>query len=191
MKGESDSRYVAVVVCTVRYRSSTTSPSRRGCGPQPPSAARAFLPVSHFLFGPPRQPDEEITERHYNVAASVQKALEETVLRVLVDLKNETTTLDNLSDGRLVARMVLLREEPCRPVGHQVGRWRRAVPLKLLVPITERQLEWIQLHNFKNIADLNELARDLADFRPWVNWPSSSSVDPFSSSGDMESDLPF
>lgn len=68
------------------------------------------------VFGPPRQPDEEITERHYNVAASVQKALEETVLHILIDLKKRTgekrlclaggVALNSVMNGRI------LRESP-------------------------------------------------------------------------------
>jgi len=42
------------------------------------------------VFGDPRRPDEEITDRHYNVAASVQRVLEETVLHMLVDLHERT-----------------------------------------------------------------------------------------------------
>ncbi len=45
-----------------------------------------------------------------------------------------------------------------------------------------RLLEFLEKR--ENIADLNELARDLADLRPWEKRPSSSS-------GDMESDPPF
>ena len=41
-------------------------------------------------MGPPRQPDEEITPRHQNIAASAQLALEETVLRLLRELHRQT-----------------------------------------------------------------------------------------------------
>lgn len=68
------------------------------------------------VFGPPRRPDDEITERHYNVAASVQKALEETVLHILVDLHRRTgekrlclaggVALNSVMNGRI------LRESP-------------------------------------------------------------------------------
>ena len=52
-----------------------------------------------------------------------------------------------------------------------------------------RVLEFLEKR--ENIADLNALARDLVEFQPWEKRPSSSSGDPFSSSGDMESDPPF
>jgi carbamoyltransferase len=42
------------------------------------------------VFGPPRRPDEDIGERHYGVAASVQKALEETVLHMVRELHRLT-----------------------------------------------------------------------------------------------------
>jgi predicted NodU family carbamoyl transferase len=68
------------------------------------------------VFGAPRGPDEEITQRHYNVAASVQKALEETVLHILIDLKKRTgekrlclaggVALNSVMNGRI------LRESP-------------------------------------------------------------------------------
>ena len=41
-------------------------------------------------LGPPRQPDEEITERHQNIAASAQKVLEEVVLHLLRGLHART-----------------------------------------------------------------------------------------------------
>jgi len=42
------------------------------------------------VLGPPRRADEEMTQRHYNVAASVQKLLEETVLHLLEHLHRIT-----------------------------------------------------------------------------------------------------
>jgi carbamoyltransferase len=46
-------------------------------------------------LGPPRRPDEEISERHQNIAASAQLAIEEIVLRMLRVLR-ERTGEDNL-----------------------------------------------------------------------------------------------
>ena len=68
------------------------------------------------VFGTPRRPDDDITERHYNVAASIQKALEETVLHMLEDLHQRTgekrlclaggVALNSVMNGRI------LRESP-------------------------------------------------------------------------------
>ncbi len=52
-----------------------------------------------------------------------------------------------------------------------------------------RVLEFLEKR--ENIADLNALASDLVEFRPWLDRRPDSSGDPSSSSGDMESDLPF
>jgi len=41
-------------------------------------------------LGPPRKPDEELTERHWNIAASAQKVLEETALSLLRGLYERT-----------------------------------------------------------------------------------------------------
>ncbi|HET9530876.1 MAG TPA: carbamoyltransferase [Blastocatellia bacterium] len=41
-------------------------------------------------LGPPRRPDEEITERHQNIAASAQRVLEDTVLHLLGGLYEQT-----------------------------------------------------------------------------------------------------
>jgi carbamoyltransferase len=41
-------------------------------------------------LGPPRQPDEDLTERHQNIAASAQRVLEDTVLHLLSGLYEET-----------------------------------------------------------------------------------------------------
>jgi carbamoyltransferase len=68
------------------------------------------------VFGPPRRSDEEIAERHYDVAASVQKALEETVLHIVRELHRLTgekrlclaggVALNSVMNGRI------LREGP-------------------------------------------------------------------------------
>jgi carbamoyltransferase len=41
-------------------------------------------------LGPPRRPDEEISERHQNIAASAQRVLEDTVLYLLKGLHEQT-----------------------------------------------------------------------------------------------------
>jgi carbamoyltransferase len=41
-------------------------------------------------IGPPRQPDEDLTERHWNIAASAQKVFEDTVLYLLKGLHEQT-----------------------------------------------------------------------------------------------------
>jgi carbamoyltransferase len=41
-------------------------------------------------LGPPRRPDEELTERHWNIAASAQKVFEDTVLHLLEGLREGT-----------------------------------------------------------------------------------------------------
>ena len=41
-------------------------------------------------LGPPRRPDEDLTERHQNIAASAQKVLEDTVLYLLKGLHEQT-----------------------------------------------------------------------------------------------------
>src|SRR5215468_5008776 len=41
-------------------------------------------------LGPPRQPEEDLTKRHWNIAASAQKVLEETALRMIKWLHRKT-----------------------------------------------------------------------------------------------------
>ncbi|HLL70691.1 MAG TPA: carbamoyltransferase C-terminal domain-containing protein [Pyrinomonadaceae bacterium] len=41
-------------------------------------------------LGPPRQPDEDLTERHWNIAASAQKVLEDTALHLIEGLHKMT-----------------------------------------------------------------------------------------------------
>lgn len=82
------------------------------------------------VLGPPRRPDEEIQERHYNVAASVQRVLEETVLHVLRELHAITgekrlclaggVALNSVMNGRI------LEESPfeeifIQPAAHDAG----------------------------------------------------------------------
>ena len=49
-----------------------------------------FSPEVERLFGPPRRPDEEINERHADVAASVQHALEQALFNLLRHLHQRT-----------------------------------------------------------------------------------------------------
>jgi len=49
-----------------------------------------FSPRAVSVLGPPRQPDEEITERHCDIAASAQRALEDVVLSLVSSLKRQT-----------------------------------------------------------------------------------------------------
>jgi carbamoyltransferase len=68
------------------------------------------------VFGPPRRPGDEILQRHYDVAASVQHALEETVLHLVRELARMTgekrlclaggVALNSVMNGRI------LREGP-------------------------------------------------------------------------------
>jgi len=68
------------------------------------------------ILGPPRRPHEEITERHMNIAASAQKALEEVVLRLLDWLFHKTRTRNLCLAGGVVFNSVMngriLRETP-------------------------------------------------------------------------------
>ncbi len=49
-----------------------------------------FSPEAVAALGPPRQPDEDLTERHWNIAASAQKVLEDRVLHMLHDFHART-----------------------------------------------------------------------------------------------------
>jgi carbamoyltransferase len=51
------------------------------------------------VFGPPRRPDDEILERHYDVAASVQRVLEETALHLVRELAMMTGEKRLLREG--------------------------------------------------------------------------------------------
>ncbi|MGH7229756.1 MAG: carbamoyltransferase N-terminal domain-containing protein, partial [Nitrospiraceae bacterium] len=53
-----------------------------------------FLPGLQNVFGPPRVAEEEITDRHRNLAASVQLVLEEAVLHLARHLKQATGAED-------------------------------------------------------------------------------------------------
>ncbi|MBD0371751.1 MAG: carbamoyltransferase [Pyrinomonadaceae bacterium] len=41
-------------------------------------------------LGPPRRPDEELTERHWNIAASAQRVLEDTALHLVREMHEQT-----------------------------------------------------------------------------------------------------
>lgn len=64
-------------------------------------------------LGPPRRPDEELTERHWNIASSAQKVLEETALHLLRGLHERTgeeslcmaggVAFNSVMNGRIMA----------------------------------------------------------------------------------------
>ena len=56
---------------------------------------RIFAPAFVRLFGPPRRPEEDITQRHQDLAASAQLVLEDTLLHLARHLK-QATGLDRL-----------------------------------------------------------------------------------------------
>jgi len=56
----------------------------------PPTMGTVYSPKLERLLGPAREPDEEITARHQDVAASLQAAYEEGVFHVLSDLHART-----------------------------------------------------------------------------------------------------
>lgn len=66
------------------------------------------------LWGPPRKKDEEATQRHYDIAASVQKAYEEILFHLLEWLYRQTGTrnlcmaggcaLNSLANGKISSR---------------------------------------------------------------------------------------
>ena len=63
-------------------------------------------------LGPPRRPDEELTERHWNIAASAQRVLEDTALHLLRGLHDRTgeenlcmaggVALNSVMNGRIM-----------------------------------------------------------------------------------------
>jgi carbamoyltransferase len=87
------------------------------------------------LFGPPRRPEDDVTQRHYDVAASVQKAFEETLFHLLRWLHERTGSanlclaggcaLNSLANGKLAANTPFERffvsPRPTTPE----GRWAR------------------------------------------------------------------
>jgi carbamoyltransferase len=82
------------------------------------------------LWGPPRRPDEEPTQRHYDVAASVQKTYEETLFHLLDWLYRETGSrnlcmaggcaLNSLANGKIAARTPFERSW-FQPAAHDGG----------------------------------------------------------------------
>jgi carbamoyltransferase len=79
-----------------------------------------FSPEAIAALGPPRRPDEEITERHQNIAASAQLALEETVLHLLRGLEARTAEENLCLAGGVLFNSVMngriLDEGPFRRV---------------------------------------------------------------------------
>jgi len=82
------------------------------------------------LFGPPRRPDEDLVQRHYDVAASVQKAFEETLFHLLRWLHERTGStnlcmaggcaLNSLANGRIAANTPFERFF-YQPAAHDAG----------------------------------------------------------------------
>lgn len=61
----------------------------------------------HDSFGPPREPGSQYTERHMDIAASLQKTLEETVFHLLRRLHRETKTEDLCLAGGVALNCVM------------------------------------------------------------------------------------
>jgi carbamoyltransferase len=82
------------------------------------------------VFGAPRQPNEEVTERHHDVAASVQKAYEETLFHLLRWLQRETGSrnlcfaggcaLNSLANGKITSQTPF-EEVFIQPAAHDAG----------------------------------------------------------------------
>jgi carbamoyltransferase len=82
------------------------------------------------LFGPPRRPEDDIAQRHYDVAASVQKAFEETLFHLLRWLQERTGSrnlcmaggcaLNSLANGKLAANTPFERFF-FQPAAHDAG----------------------------------------------------------------------
>ncbi|MDQ4143633.1 MAG: carbamoyltransferase, partial [Actinomycetota bacterium] len=108
--------------------------SRRVLSPEAPDRFRNHIRVlDHHLaktyrfsdglveeLGSPRRPDEEITERHQNIAASAQLLLEEVVLHLLTALHARTGLEDLCLAGGVAFNSVMngriIRESPFRRV---------------------------------------------------------------------------
>lgn len=71
-------------------------------------------------LGPPRQPTEEISERHQNIAASAQKVLEDVVLELVAGLHDQTGEENLCLAGGVAFNSVMngriIRESPFRRV---------------------------------------------------------------------------
>jgi carbamoyltransferase len=67
-------------------------------------------------LGPPRQPDEEVSERHQNIAASAQRVLEDVVLQLVSDLAEQTGEKNLCLAGGVAFNSVMngriIRESP-------------------------------------------------------------------------------
>ena len=82
------------------------------------------------LFGPPRQPEEEVTQRHFDIAASVQKVFEETLFHLLRWLHEQTGSrslclaggcaLNSLANGKIVENTPFERVF-IQPAAHDAG----------------------------------------------------------------------
>ena len=71
-------------------------------------------------LGPPRKPEEEISERHQNIAASAQKVLEDVVLQLVAGLHEQTGEENLCLAGGVAFNSVMngriIRESPFRRV---------------------------------------------------------------------------
>jgi carbamoyltransferase len=82
------------------------------------------------LFGPPRGPDDEILQRHYDVAASVQKVFEDTLFDMLRWLHEQTASrnlclaggcaLNSLANGKITSETPFERVF-IQPAAHDGG----------------------------------------------------------------------
>src|SRR5262249_5834427 len=85
-----------------------------------PRVGRVYSDKLTELFGPPRQPDEEITEHHRDLAASMQKCLEFHLFRMLRELHRVTGSANLCLAGGVAYNSVangLIREStPFREV---------------------------------------------------------------------------
>lgn len=62
----------------------------RNLTPEQQETYAGTLAVLEDIFGPPRRPEAEITQRHMDIAAALQAALESSLLHVLRHFKRET-----------------------------------------------------------------------------------------------------
>ncbi|MDQ3688736.1 MAG: carbamoyltransferase [Chloroflexota bacterium] len=81
-------------------------------------------------LGPPRSPDEEISSRHQNIAASAQRVLEEVVLHMISRLHDQTghdnlclaggVALNSVANGRIVKESAY-SDVFIQPAAHDAG----------------------------------------------------------------------
>ncbi|HYF28077.1 MAG TPA: carbamoyltransferase C-terminal domain-containing protein [Baekduia sp.] len=91
---------------------------------------RQFSDEAVAALGPPRRPDEELTERHQDIAASAQRVLEDVVLDLVRWLRERTSeedlclaggvALNSVMNGRIV-RESGFRRVYVQPAAHDAG----------------------------------------------------------------------